>query len=115
MLDGGCDPRYIARRLVRMASEDIGNADPRTLRLALDAWECYERLGSPKGELALAQHESGSAHQAIAHDGIPSASGGSPSLMSNAQSASAESRVMTAMAILLSGGRYAVILSSPAM
>jgi putative ATPase len=55
MLDGGCDPRYIARRVVRMASEDIGNADPRALRLALDAWETQERLGSPEGELALAQ------------------------------------------------------------
>ncbi|GHA12547.1 ATPase AAA [Arenicella chitinivorans] len=55
MLDGGCDPRYIARRVVRMASEDIGNADPRALRLALDAWECQERLGSPEGELTLAQ------------------------------------------------------------
>ena len=55
MLDGGCDPLYISRRLVRMASEDIGNADPRALRLALDAWESYERLGSPEGELALAQ------------------------------------------------------------
>jgi len=55
MLDGGCDPRYIARRLVRMASEDIGNADPRALHLALDAAEVYERLGSPEGELALAQ------------------------------------------------------------
>ena len=55
MLDGGCDPLYVARRLVRMASEDIGNADPRALRLALDATECYERLGSPEGELALAQ------------------------------------------------------------
>jgi putative ATPase len=55
MLDGGCDPHYIARRVVRMASEDIGNADPRTLRIALDAWETYERLGSPEGELALAQ------------------------------------------------------------
>jgi len=55
MLDGGCDPLYIARRVVRMASEDIGNADPRGLRLALDAWETYERLGSPEGELALAQ------------------------------------------------------------
>ena len=55
MIDGGCDPRYIARRVVRMASEDIGNADPRTLRLALDAWETQERLGSPEGELALAQ------------------------------------------------------------
>jgi putative ATPase len=55
MLDGGCDPLYIARRLVRMASEDIGNADPRALRLALDAWEVQERLGSPEGELSLAQ------------------------------------------------------------
>jgi putative ATPase len=55
MLDGGCDPRYIARRILRMASEDIGNADPRTLRLALDAWETFERLGSPEGELAIAQ------------------------------------------------------------
>jgi putative ATPase len=55
MLDGGCDPLYIARRLVRMASEDIGNADPRALRLALDAWEVFTRLGSPEGELALAQ------------------------------------------------------------
>lgn len=55
MLDGGCDPRYIARRMVRMASEDIGNADPRALHLALDAWEVQERLGSPEGELALAQ------------------------------------------------------------
>jgi putative ATPase len=55
MLDGGCDPRYIARRIVRMASEDIGNADPRALPLALNAWEALERLGSPEGELALAQ------------------------------------------------------------
>jgi putative ATPase len=55
MLDGGVDARYIARRLVRMASEDIGLADPRALRLALDAAETYERLGSPEGELALAQ------------------------------------------------------------
>jgi putative ATPase len=55
MLDGGVDPRYIARRLVRMASEDIGLADPRALHLALDAAEVYERLGSPEGELALAQ------------------------------------------------------------
>ncbi len=55
MLDGGADPRYMARRLVRMASEDIGLADPRALRLALDALETYERLGSPEGELALAQ------------------------------------------------------------
>ena len=55
MLDGGADPRYMARRLIRMANEDIGNADPRALRLALDAAETYERLGSPEGELALAQ------------------------------------------------------------
>ena len=55
MLDGGCDPLYVARRVVRMASEDVGNADPRALRLALDAWEAQERLGSPEGELALAQ------------------------------------------------------------
>ena len=55
MLDGGVDPRYIARRLVRMATEDVGLADPRALRLALDAAETYERLGSPEGELALAQ------------------------------------------------------------
>jgi len=55
MLDGGCDPRYIARRVLRMASEDIGNADPRGLTMALDACEVYERLGSPEGELAIAQ------------------------------------------------------------
>lgn len=55
MLDGGCDPLYIARRLVRMASEDIGNADPRALQLCLGAWDVQERLGSPEGELALAQ------------------------------------------------------------
>ena len=55
MLDGGCDPLYIARRIVRMASEDIGNADPRALALSLDAWDVQERLGSPEGELALAQ------------------------------------------------------------
>ena len=55
MLDGGADPRYMARRLVRMASEDIGLADPRALRLALDAAEVYERLGTPEGELALTQ------------------------------------------------------------
>ena len=54
MLDGGADPRYMARRLVRMATEDVGLADPRALRLALDAAETYERLGSPEGELALA-------------------------------------------------------------
>jgi putative ATPase len=55
MLDGGCDPHYVARRVVRMATEDIGNADPRALQLALDAWNVYERLGSPEGELAIAQ------------------------------------------------------------
>ena len=55
MLDGGCDPLYVARRAVRMASEDIGNADPRALAIALDAWDVVERLGSPEGELALAQ------------------------------------------------------------
>lgn len=55
MLDGGCDPLYIARRVVRMASEDIGNADPRALQIALDAWQVQERLGSPEGELAIAQ------------------------------------------------------------
>ncbi|HED17128.1 MAG TPA: replication-associated recombination protein A [Gammaproteobacteria bacterium] len=55
MLDGGCDALYIARRAVRMASEDIGNADPRALQLALNAWDVLERLGPPEGELALAQ------------------------------------------------------------
>ncbi|WP_286979136.1 replication-associated recombination protein A [Pseudomonas sp.] len=55
MLDGGCDPLYIARRVVRMASEDIGNADPRALSLCLAAWDVQERLGSPEGELAVAQ------------------------------------------------------------
>ena len=55
MIDGGCDPLYIARRLVRMACEDIGNADPRALDLAISAWDAQERLGSPEGELALAQ------------------------------------------------------------
>ena len=55
MIDGGVDPRYASRRLVRMASEDIGLADPRALRVALDAAEIYERLGSPEGELALAE------------------------------------------------------------
>lgn len=55
MLDGGCDPLYVARRVVRMASEDIGNADPRGLTLALNAWDVQERLGSPEGELTIAQ------------------------------------------------------------
>ncbi len=55
MLDGGCDPLYLARRVVRMASEDIGNADPRALTLSMQAWDVLERLGSPEGELALAQ------------------------------------------------------------
>jgi len=55
MFDGGCDPLYIARRVVRMASEDIGNADPRGLQLALNAWDVQQRLGSPEGELAIAQ------------------------------------------------------------
>ncbi len=55
MLDGGCDPLYVARRVVRMASEDIGNADPRALTIAMQAWDVLERLGSPEGELALAQ------------------------------------------------------------
>ena len=55
MLEAGCDPRYIARRLIRVASEDIGNADPRALTLALNSAEAYERLGTPEGELALAQ------------------------------------------------------------
>ena len=55
MLDGGADPLYLGRRIVRMASEDIGLADPRALRMALDACETYERLGSPEGELALAE------------------------------------------------------------
>ena len=54
MIDGGCDPLYIARRVVRMASEDIGNADPRALTLALNAWDVQERLGSPEGELSIA-------------------------------------------------------------
>ncbi|MBV1878188.1 MAG: replication-associated recombination protein A [Pseudomonadales bacterium] len=55
MLDGGCDPLYIARRLIRMATEDIGNADPRALQLALNAWQVQERLGQPEGDLTLAQ------------------------------------------------------------
>jgi len=55
MIDGGCDPLYVARRVVRMASEDIGNADPRGLQIALNAWDVQERLGSPEGELAIAQ------------------------------------------------------------
>jgi putative ATPase len=55
MLDGGCDPLYLARRMTRMAVEDIGLADPRALSMAIDAWETYDRLGSPEGELALAQ------------------------------------------------------------
>jgi putative ATPase len=55
MLDGGCDPHYLARRMVRMATEDVGLADPRALQLALEAWEAYDRLGSPEGELALAE------------------------------------------------------------
>jgi len=55
MLDGGCDALYLARRIVRMASEDIGNADPRALELTMNAWDAQERLGSPEGELALAQ------------------------------------------------------------
>ena len=55
MLDGGCEPAYVARRVVRMASEDVGNADPRALTLSLEAWQVQERLGSPEGELAIAQ------------------------------------------------------------
>jgi len=55
ILDGGCDPVYLMRRIVRMASEDIGNADPRGLRIALDAWESYEKLGKAEGELTIAQ------------------------------------------------------------
>lgn len=55
MIDGGCDPLYVARRVVRMATEDIGNADPRALTLALNAWDVQERLGTPEGELAIAQ------------------------------------------------------------
>jgi len=55
MIDGGCDPLYVARRVMRMASEDIGNADPRALEISLNAWQTQERLGSPEGELAIAQ------------------------------------------------------------
>jgi putative ATPase len=55
MLDGGCDPIYLARRLTRMAVEDIGLADPRALQMATEAWDAYDRLGTPEGELALAQ------------------------------------------------------------
>ncbi|MCB1749782.1 MAG: replication-associated recombination protein A [Gammaproteobacteria bacterium] len=55
MLDGGCDPTYIARRVLRIASEDVGNADPRALGIAIDAWEAWRRLGPPEGELAIAQ------------------------------------------------------------
>jgi len=55
MLDGGCDPHYLARRITRMATEDIGLADPRALQVTLEAWQAYERLGSPEGELALAE------------------------------------------------------------
>jgi putative ATPase len=55
MINAGCDPEYIARRVLRMASEDIGNADPRALEIALNAWNVYQRLGSPEGELGLAQ------------------------------------------------------------
>jgi putative ATPase len=55
MFDAGCDLAYLARRIVRMASEDIGNADPRGLQIAINAWEAQERLGSPEGELSLAQ------------------------------------------------------------
>jgi putative ATPase len=54
MIDGGCDPGYLARRLARMATEDVGLADPRALQIAMDAWQAYERMGSPEGELALA-------------------------------------------------------------
>src|SRR5204863_9344930 len=55
MLDGGADPHYVSRRLTRMAVEDIGLADPRALTLALDAWQAYDRLGPPEGELALGE------------------------------------------------------------
>jgi putative ATPase len=54
MLDGGCDPLYIARRVARMAVEDVGLADPRAFALCVDAWEAYERMGTPEGELAIA-------------------------------------------------------------
>ena len=54
-MDGGCDPAYLARRIVRMTTEDIGLADPRALQIALGAWDAYDRLGSPEGDLALAQ------------------------------------------------------------
>jgi len=55
MLDGGCDPSYLARRITRMAVEDIGLADPRALQMSIEAWQAYDRLGSPEGDLALAQ------------------------------------------------------------
>jgi len=55
MLDGGCDPNYLARRMTRMAIEDVGLADPRALQMAIEAWDTYDRLGSPEGDLALAQ------------------------------------------------------------
>ena len=67
MLDGGCDPLYIARRVVRMATEDIGNADPRALPLALSAWDTQERLGSPEGELAISSALSARCADARAH------------------------------------------------
>src|SRR5690606_39991087 len=57
MLDAGCDPLYIARRVVRMATEEVANADPRALQVALNAWDVQERLGSPEGELAIARSE----------------------------------------------------------
>jgi putative ATPase len=55
MLDGGCDPNYLARRMTRMAVEDVGLADPRALQMAIEAWDAFDRLGSPEGDLALAQ------------------------------------------------------------
>ena len=55
MLDGGCDPIYLARRMTRMAIEDVGLADPRALQMAIETWDAYERMGSPEGDLALAQ------------------------------------------------------------